>query len=221
MPSFADFLDCLDLVFYMLYIVDPYTLYRLRAISRPLRKAVDRYLTSAFDLDRFLQERFVENPTAFRGMMGRTSSIISGLTALEFFARARWEDTPLEIFVNRWNVERLCRVLVHTTNGYSYVPGSTTPGVASFDDALLPATWARLTEEEALPPSTIVAGFEFRRMYRDKWRRVLVFSPSEGGTMEAVIHSYPTSKLNRAICMTSCTFYSLFSLFGFVVLQQR
>ena len=162
----------------------------------------------------------MENPTAFRGMMGRTSSIISGLTALEFFARARWEDTPLEIFV-RWNdAHKVCRHLADTC-GYSYVPGSTTPGVASFDDALLPATWARLTEEEALPPSTIVAGFEFRRMYRDKWRRVLVFSPSEGGTMEAVIHSYPTSKLNRAICMTSCTFYSLFSLFGFFVLQQR
>ena len=72
MPSFADFLDCLDLVFDMLYVVDPYTLYRLRAISRPLRKAVDRYLTSAFDLDRFLQERFVENPTAFRDLMDWT-----------------------------------------------------------------------------------------------------------------------------------------------------
>ena len=220
MPSFADFLDCLDLVFDMLYIVDPYTLYRLRAISRPLRKAVDRYLTSAFDLDRFLQERFVENPTAFRDLMDWTGSIISGLTALEFFARARWEDTPLEIFVGCNDAHKVCRHLADTC-GYSYVPGSTTPGVASFDDALLPATWARLTEEEALPPSTIVAGFEFRRMYRDKWRRVLVFSPSEGGTMEAVIHSYPTSKLNRAICMTSCTFYSLFSLFGFFVLQQR
>ena len=207
MSSFADLLDNEDLVFSILSAASLFVVYRLRFVSRPLRDAVDMYLKTAFNIDRFLQRRFFANAVAFRSMMAETGCVISGLTALEFFARVQWAETPLELVVDSSNVATVCRYLVDTC-GYSFIPDSNTPLASSLDEALLPATWEPRPGETEWA-CTIVAVFEFKRRYRDKWRQVFVSSPHALGLVEAAILSYPTSKPNQCpICILFNSFCS-------------
>ena len=211
MPGFTEFLEKQDLVHELLNLADPYLVYRLRLVSRPVQNVVDKYLARTFNIDTFLQRRFFANAVAFRSMMAETGCLISGVTALEFFARAQWEETPLELFVHHCNVVKLCRNLVDVF-GYSFVPDNSTP-MASLDEALHDSTW-QPRSGEPLWLCSVVAVFEFRRRYRDKWRQVLVWSPhcKSRSALEAVFLSYPNSKPNpRGSCMFFYLFRSLFS----------
>ncbi|RYP62277.1 hypothetical protein DL771_009807 [Monosporascus sp. 5C6A] len=76
----------------------------LCATSRLLRDTVKK---AAFDINARLR-RFFDNPTEFRTELGRCDALITGPFALQFFERATWPDSNLQILVEDGrNFERL------------------------------------------------------------------------------------------------------------------
>ena len=200
MPSFTEFFNKHDLVHMMLGIADPYTVYRLRTVSRPVLEVVDRYLKSAFNIDRFLQQRFIADPVAFRSMMAQTGCVIGGLTALEFFERGEWSKPALELFVDSANVAQVCWYLVDVC-GYCFAPRGSS-SMASLDQALDPATWK--TGRELYDNTALIgAEFRFEGAYRGICKRVIVSSPHPHGALAAAILSSPTSKIHchKIVCL--------------------
>ncbi|KAJ9602463.1 hypothetical protein H2200_013006 [Cladophialophora chaetospira] len=90
-------------------LVDRYPIYDRLCSVLPLDSAIKlsqtcRTLHSAFlrswDVDKSLQ-RFVKHPLRLRSELGRHGSLIAGHFALQFFAREKWPDIRLSIYVDQ------------------------------------------------------------------------------------------------------------------------
>ena len=196
MPLFTEFFDNDDLVHMMLGVADPYTVYRLRTVSRPVLEVVDRYIKSAFNIDRFLQQRFVADPVAFRSMMARTGCVIGGLTALEFFARTERRNTPLELFVEGYEASKVCSYLVDRC-GYSFVPGLDQH--RDLEKALDHSRWRTgIPLMDYISP--VAAVLRFEGLHRGRPKRIRVSCPAPSGILARAVLSLPTSELYHCAC---------------------
>ena len=188
-PLFSHFLRCVDFVNVLVTVADPCLLYRLRLVSRFHQEIVDKYLRLVFDIDKFLQRRFVPDAVAFRSMMAQTGCVIAGRTALEFFARTEREDTPMELFVDTTKVTSVSNYLVSTC-GYFVEPMSAT---SPEHQAYNPKGWGAdgLWSDYATYCCAVI---RFTRSYKGKCRQVLLSFPPLTETVTATTLYYPTSK---------------------------
>ncbi|THH14635.1 hypothetical protein EW146_g5727 [Bondarzewia mesenterica] len=99
------------------------TLLRLSRTCLAALSAVRAYSRHAFDITRLLS-RYFPDPAAFRALQARTSMVIFGLNALDFFGRARHghvgAHSELEISVSSDMVEEVGAWLQDV--GYVFVP---------------------------------------------------------------------------------------------------
>lgn len=94
---------------------------RFSMACRTTRAAVQSYMIRAFSINHFLS-RYFSDPVAFRSLQARTSTLISGSSALQFFDRSYYPGSDLDIYVHmnwrrvvgRW---LLCE-------GYTFVPNN-------------------------------------------------------------------------------------------------
>ncbi|KAJ6578039.1 hypothetical protein B0H19DRAFT_1122167 [Mycena capillaripes] len=79
-------------------------------------------LASCFSLHRLLSTFFGDatQVDAFRAMQGRTGTIVSGSTVLQFFNRRTWEGSDLDVYVDRPGAALAAFFIVET--GYTFNP---------------------------------------------------------------------------------------------------
>ena len=97
----------------------PKSLIRLLRTSHTIRKAVTKYMEKTFNIEKILS-RYFTNPSSFRFLQACTGTLISGSTALQFFDRAFYPESDLDLYVSKaWRVE-VGRFLLQS--GYTFVP---------------------------------------------------------------------------------------------------
>ncbi|RPD81365.1 hypothetical protein L226DRAFT_608610 [Lentinus tigrinus ALCF2SS1-7] len=127
--------------------LSPANLVRLSSTCRTAHAAVSAYTRLAFDIDRHLS-RFFPSPTrgccsptcscclahphqhapaharararAFRSLQARTGTLVSGSMALQFFMRAVWEESDLDLYVHMRHRREVALWLLD--EGYRYKP---------------------------------------------------------------------------------------------------
>ncbi|RPD67435.1 hypothetical protein L227DRAFT_491594 [Lentinus tigrinus ALCF2SS1-6] len=124
--------------------LSPANLVRLSSTCRTAYAAVSAYTRLAFDIDRHLS-RFFPSPTrgcsptcccflahphqhaharararAFRSLQARTGTLVSGSMALQFFMRAVWEESDLDLYVHMRHRREVALWLLD--EGYRYKP---------------------------------------------------------------------------------------------------
>ena len=93
-----DILDNHTLYDRVLDFCSPVTIFRFRRSCRSARYAIQDYDRRAFNINRHLS-RFFLDPLDFRRLQARTSAIVSGANALEFFDRTRYQGSDLDVYV--------------------------------------------------------------------------------------------------------------------------
>ncbi|KAI0061341.1 hypothetical protein BV25DRAFT_1917010 [Artomyces pyxidatus] len=104
----------------------PANIFRLARICKPVLAAVQGYLRRAFNINRHLA-RWFPDPLAFRALQQRTTTLISGSNALQFFDRTFYPKADLDLFTPWDQLPDVARWL--TGNGYTYISkdGKRTP----------------------------------------------------------------------------------------------
>ena len=83
------------------------------------RRAVSAYMNKAFDIDSRLS-RFFSDTCAFRTMQAQTSTLISGSFALQFFDRAFYKSSDLDLYAH-FHQRRIVGTLLLQA-GYTFSP---------------------------------------------------------------------------------------------------
>ncbi|TCD64339.1 hypothetical protein EIP91_004249 [Steccherinum ochraceum] len=100
------------------------------------RKGVSSYTKTAFNVDTVLS-LFFNDPRAFRSLLAKTGSVVSGSAALQAAARVRYPGSDLDVYVY---CEALANVVQFmTAAGYEYHPYHHQP--ESLAEAMLPENW--------------------------------------------------------------------------------
>ncbi|KAI0366117.1 hypothetical protein BV20DRAFT_911460, partial [Pilatotrama ljubarskyi] len=99
--------------------LSPIALVRTFQSCREVNAAVSAYTKRAFDI-RILLRRYFEDPDDFLAVLSRTSALISGSTALQFFSRTCYPDSDLDLYVNMCSRRELGRWLLSA--GYKFAP---------------------------------------------------------------------------------------------------
>lgn len=117
---FAERILTNDFLFQVIFDASsPKTLLRLSRTCRRAHTAVTWYIPRRFDVNHCLSPYFSDH-LAFRSLQARTGTLISGSTALQFFAEQPFSDANLDLCVPQKHKETLCRFLV--ADGYTYRP---------------------------------------------------------------------------------------------------
>ena len=114
-------------------ILSPIPLLRFARTSRLIYHAVLSYIHHAFNIEAQLS-RFFSNPTSFRTLQGRTNTLISGSTALQFFDRSYYPSSDLDLYTPMEHQLEVGDWLIH--EGYVFRPSESQPGTfkaAAFD----------------------------------------------------------------------------------------
>jgi len=99
-------------VFYLFSFFDALRILRLQKVNQLLRAISQTYSTTAWDFERFANEWF-RNGENFRNILHRTSAVLSGSAALQFFARERYPSSDMDIYVRKAGSETLARWVIH------------------------------------------------------------------------------------------------------------
>ncbi|KAF3927780.1 hypothetical protein ABW20_dc0100377 [Dactylellina cionopaga] len=106
-------------IFYdtILKLLDPPDTLNLLATCRTLRVLKP----DLWNINRSLR-RFVDDPLAFRSLMARHNTVVSGSHALQFLARVRWTESDLDVYLGDEEgcVEFAEHLIEH--ENYSFVP---------------------------------------------------------------------------------------------------
>lgn len=102
----------------------PATLVNLSIVSRSTRTAVKMYYAEAFNINASLQ-RFFPDPTSFRSLQAVTGTLIAGSFALQFFDRAFYPESDLDLYVPYEQALKVALWLMHV--GYSFKPSAFQP----------------------------------------------------------------------------------------------
>lgn len=94
-------------------------LLRLARTCKAFRNTVLDFIPRAFNINRNLLQFFAD-PIGFRIMLSDTGAIVSGSFALQFFIRAYYPLSDLDIYVEAKKSEHVGQWLLR--NGYTYVP---------------------------------------------------------------------------------------------------
>ena len=86
---------------------------------RPFYNIVCSYIKRVFNIDRILS-RFFADPVAFRALQARTGTLISGSSALQFFARTFYPESDLDLYIHSNWLPDVVEWMVQ--EGYVFVP---------------------------------------------------------------------------------------------------
>lgn len=110
--------------------VSPLEILYFALTCRLARRAVIRYRSFAFNINRRLR-RFFRDPLVFRSLQAQTHTLISGSFALQFFDRSEYADSDLDLYTHPGYSRLVGKLLID--EGYEFQP---TPAQdASFDVA--------------------------------------------------------------------------------------
>ncbi|KAI0061372.1 hypothetical protein BV25DRAFT_1773159, partial [Artomyces pyxidatus] len=125
----------------------PASFLRLSRTCKIVHACVGGYIRRAFNIDRHLARWFAD-PAAFRALQARTTTLVSGSNALQFFERTAYPGADLDLFTPREHMLTLALWLLQC--GYAFVPA---PGQMSDADlgalALPDELGAALEREDA------------------------------------------------------------------------
>ncbi|KAI0061818.1 hypothetical protein BV25DRAFT_1805009 [Artomyces pyxidatus] len=97
----------------------PANMLRLSRTCRDALASVRSYFRRAFNINNHLA-RWFPDPLAFRALQARTTTLISGSNALQFFERTDYPDSDLDLFTPKKHVWDVVEWLVGV--GYVFVP---------------------------------------------------------------------------------------------------
>ncbi|EIW56989.1 uncharacterized protein TRAVEDRAFT_81046, partial [Trametes versicolor FP-101664 SS1] len=99
--------------------LSPQDFLRLYRTCRLARDVVATFIKVAFDVNATLK-RFVPDPLAFRSLQARTGTLISGSIALQFFDRAVYPESDLDLYVHSQHRREVGMWLL--SMGYTFFP---------------------------------------------------------------------------------------------------
>lgn len=112
----------------------PVSLVRLGRTCKQAKASVESYISLAFNFNKYLQRFFPEALVPeFRSLQARTTTLVSGTSALEFFDRSVYEECNLELFTHSAHGLEVGRWLQQ--NGYTYKPRAVADQAAELDVA--------------------------------------------------------------------------------------
>lgn len=106
-----------DLVFACL---SPRSLVRLALTCRAAYLAVAEFKSRAFNVNRHFL-RYFTDPIAFRSLLARTNSLVSGSNALQFLDRTFYPESDLDLYTHPGHSFEVAQFLVEA-EGYQYIP---------------------------------------------------------------------------------------------------
>ena len=119
---FADMIATNYLIYDIIFAAtSPSSILRLSRTCRVALAATRDYFTRAFNINKHLT-RFFDDPLAFRSLQARTTTLISGSFALQFFDRTVYEDSDLDLYVPLRHRQDVGHWLL--AEGYQYSPNS-------------------------------------------------------------------------------------------------
>ncbi|THG92457.1 hypothetical protein EW026_g8454 [Hermanssonia centrifuga] len=111
-----------DLIFDLIFnVCSPATFLLFSRTCRIAYAAVHSYIKRAFNINRHLSQYFLD-PLAFRSLQARTSTLVSGSSALQFFNRLTYDDSDLDIYVPLKSRQEVGRWILG--QGYTFKPNS-------------------------------------------------------------------------------------------------
>ena len=114
--------------------LSPGELLRYSRTCKAAESNVQEYMKHAFCVDRLLSRYFTPTEILrFRELQCLTGALISGSTAVQFFDRATYPDSDLDVYVEHRLVRPLAEWLVEI--GYKYTPLSQSANMATLDAA--------------------------------------------------------------------------------------
>ncbi|MCJ1309699.1 hypothetical protein MMC25_003359 [Agyrium rufum] len=166
----------------------------LSRTSKALSHIYQSLLQTQFQIDPQLR-RFFDDPTAFRSRLAKHNALISGSFALQFFERAVWTDSDLDLFFEYSEavVEDFMAFLTDTEK-YDYTGMSL------------------VHSEVEYPIKGLVAIYRFKKQPTDKypWTRRIELITTEGAPLNHIIgRFYATVVIN--VISWNCA-YSIFPL---------
>ncbi|KAH9942558.1 hypothetical protein B0H21DRAFT_523328 [Amylocystis lapponica] len=108
----------------------PAAILRFSRTCRTALAAVKAYVVYVFNINRHLS-RFFDDVPAFRTLQARTSTLISGSSAVQFFDRSYYPESDLDLYVHECRRHELGKWLIE--HGYHFV--ANTRQDTSFDVA--------------------------------------------------------------------------------------
>ncbi|KAI0083366.1 hypothetical protein BDY19DRAFT_702552 [Irpex rosettiformis] len=115
----------------------PGSILRVARTCHAAHLAMRDYFSRTFNINKHLS-RFFDDPLAFRSLQARTSSLISGSSALQFLDRTEYADSDLDLYTASIHRQEIGRWLL--AHGYRFTPNSVQDPdfeVASDEDHLL------------------------------------------------------------------------------------
>ncbi len=114
--------------------LSPLELLRYSQTCKAAKSNVQVYMEHAFSVDRLLGRYFTPPEILrFRELQCLTGALISGSTAVQFFDRATYPDSDLDVYVEHKLVRPLAEWLVEI--GYKYTPLAQSANMATLDVA--------------------------------------------------------------------------------------
>lgn len=103
----------------ILSFLTPLEILLLARTCRIAHDVVQNYIPFAFNIDRILS-RYFTDPLAFRALQARTGTLISGSSALQFFARTVYPKSDLDLYISPNQLLTVVQWLVE--QGYTFIP---------------------------------------------------------------------------------------------------
>lgn len=119
---FANMIVTNDLIYDIIFAAaSPGSILCLARTCRAAHASMRDYFTRTFNINKHLT-RFFDDPLAFRSLQARTTTLISGSSALQFFDRTIYEDSDLDLYVPLLYRKDVGSWLL--AQGYQYIPNS-------------------------------------------------------------------------------------------------
>lgn len=158
-------------------------------LNKHCKDVILAYFRRAFRIENLLRPYFLDYPrpdpvSEFRSMQSSTGALISGSTALQFFARTRYDDSDLDLYVNQDRVEKVLDFLKDA--GYTYVPRT---GQAASLEAQLKAPPRKLEPEEEYNRAGFRDLFEFT-----KEKKIIQVITAEDTPMKLILQFHSSTR---------------------------
>ncbi|KAH8801897.1 hypothetical protein DL96DRAFT_772186 [Flagelloscypha sp. PMI_526] len=117
----------LDVIGYLCVFLTGLQLCRLRRVSKACLNIVDEFMRRAFSVDYVFSRFFTPDQiTSLRRIQAKTNFVVSGSAAVQFFERAMFPDSDLDLYVEEQHVKMLA--LFITQSGYVFKHSPHQPG---------------------------------------------------------------------------------------------
>ncbi|KDQ52179.1 hypothetical protein JAAARDRAFT_139328 [Jaapia argillacea MUCL 33604] len=205
-PLFSRILSIGILSDIVLWHASPASLFYFSQTCKLARRIVTLYMKNAWNINRVLQ-KFFTDPLTFRSLQARTSTLISGSTALQFFDRTTYPDSDLDLYVYKEWTEEICRWLIRV--GYVYTPKF------DQDEDVLVAANVKISTVRLYKMRGVYNILDFFKPRMGKPDLKIQVITAERTPMQIILHFHSTCVLNVI------TFEKAYSLYPRATFEER